>query len=149
MPSPLPDTPIQDNSNGFVPGERSLQILEEMPAIAGHDDELPDPLGLFGVAVGRRRAAVKTPPGPRRGGLPQEPRGRCPCRAPAARARLSTNSEAFVAIQTQGELSQREMHTWCKLSDLTNHRRVTPRNWSRPRELSAATVTSARSGWTG
>jgi len=57
-------------------------------------------------------------------GLPQEPRGRCPCRAPAARARLRTNSEAFVAIQTQGELSQRKMHTWCKLSDLTNHRRV-------------------------
>src|SRR5436309_933578 len=57
MPSPLPDTSIQDNSNGFVPDKRSLQILEEMPAIAGHDDELPDPLGLFGVAVGRRRAA--------------------------------------------------------------------------------------------
>jgi hypothetical protein len=29
---------------------------------------------LFGVAVGRRRAAVKPPLGPRRGGLPQEPR---------------------------------------------------------------------------
>jgi len=67
------DAPIQENSNGFVPGERSLEILVKMPAIAGHDNELPDPLGLFGVAVGRRRAAVKPPLGPRRG-LPQEPR---------------------------------------------------------------------------
>src|SRR2546425_6694746 len=93
------DAPIQANSNGFVPGERSLEILVEMPAIAGHDDELPDPLGWFGLAVGRR-AAVKPPPGPRRGGLPQEPRERCPRRAPAARARLKAKSEAFVAIKT-------------------------------------------------
>jgi hypothetical protein len=41
-----------------------------MPAIAGHDDELPDPLGLFGVAAGRRPAAAKPPSGPRRGGPP-------------------------------------------------------------------------------
>jgi hypothetical protein len=65
------DAPIQENSNGSVPGKRSLEILVEMPAIAGHDDELPDPPGLFGVAVGRRRAAVKPLLGPRRGGLPQ------------------------------------------------------------------------------
>jgi hypothetical protein len=48
----LHDAPIQKNSNGFVSGERSLEILVQMPAIAGHDNELPDPLGLF-VAVGR------------------------------------------------------------------------------------------------
>jgi len=53
MCSALHDAPIQENPNGFVPGERSFEILVEMPAIAGHDDELPDPLGLFGVAVGR------------------------------------------------------------------------------------------------
>jgi hypothetical protein len=64
----LHDATIQGNSNRFVPGERSLEILVEMSAIAGRDNELPDPLRLFGVAVGRRRA-VK-PPGPRRGGLP-------------------------------------------------------------------------------
>jgi hypothetical protein len=64
----LHDAPIQENSNGFVSGERSREILVEMPAMTGHDNELPDPLGLFGVAVGRRRA-VK-PPGPRRSGLP-------------------------------------------------------------------------------
>ncbi len=100
MCSAFHDAPIQANSNGFVPGERSLEILVEMPAIAGHDDELPDPLGLFGLAVGRRRAAIKPPPGPRRGGLPQEPRERCPRRAPAARAHLKAKSEAFVAIKT-------------------------------------------------
>jgi len=72
MRSPLHHAPILENSNGFVPGERSLEILVEMPAIAAHDDELPDPLGLFGVAVGRRRAAVKAPPGTRRRGLPEE-----------------------------------------------------------------------------
>jgi hypothetical protein len=68
MRSALHDAPIQGNSNGFIPGERSLEILVEMPAIAGRDNELPDSLGRFGVAVGRRRT-VK-PPRPRRGGLP-------------------------------------------------------------------------------
>jgi hypothetical protein len=121
MSSPLNDAPISENSNGFVPGERSLEILVEMPAIAAHDDALPDPLGLFGVVVDHRRAAVKAPLGPRRGGRPQEPRERCPRRAPAARARLKGKSEAFVAIKTQGELSQREMQTWRKRSYLADH----------------------------
>src|SRR5437879_7104334 len=116
MCSAFHDAPIQASSNGVAPGDRALGILVEMPAIAGHDDELPDARGLFGIALGRRRVAVKAPPGPRRGGLPQEPPERCPRQAPAARAHLKANSEAFVAIKTQGELLQREMHTWRRRS---------------------------------
>src|SRR5713101_8085247 len=149
MRSPLHDAPIQENSKGFVPGERSLEILVEMPAIAGHDDELPDPLGLFGVAVGRRRAAVKAPPGPRRGGLPQKSRERCPHHAPTARAGLGANSEALVTIKTQGELSQREMHARRKLSYPADHRRVTSGTGTGPSDPTAATVTSAKSVWPG
>src|SRR5438128_2312530 len=102
-----------------------------MPASAGHDGALPGRLGLFGVVVDHRRAAVKAPLGPRRG-RPQEPRERCPRRAPAARARLKVKSEAFVTVKTQGELSQREMHTWRKLSYLADHRRMTPASAGRP-----------------
>ena len=115
----------------------------------GHDDELPEPLRLFGLPFGRRRAAVKAPPGTQRGGLPQKPRERCPRRAPTARTRLGANFKALVAIKTQGELWQREMHTRHKLSHPADHRRVTPGTGPGPRELSTATVTSAGGVWTG
>src|SRR2546426_10445957 len=105
--------------------------------------------GCSALPLGRRRAAVKASPGPRRGGLPQEPRERCPRRAPAARARLRAKSEAFVAIKTQGELSQRKLHTRRQLSHLADHRFVTPGTGPGPSEPSTATVTSAGSVWAG
>src|SRR5438552_17818779 len=79
----------------------------------------------------------------RRRGLRQEPRERGPRRATAARARLRVNSEAFVAIETQGQLSQREMRTWCRLSDPADHRCVTVGTGPGPCGLSRAMVTSA------
>ena len=105
--APLHDAPTQENSNGVVPCERPLEILVEMPAIAGDEDELPDPLRWFGVPFGRRRAAVKAPLATRRGGRPQKPREPCPRPAPTARARLGANFKALVAIKTHGKLSQR------------------------------------------
>src|SRR2546428_2129569 len=51
LPPPFRDAPIQEDSNGLVPYERSLEILVEMPAIACDDDKLS---GLL-------RLVVKTP----------------------------------------------------------------------------------------
>src|SRR4030095_8207080 len=134
------DAAIQEHSNGPVPGEPALEMLVEMRAVARDDDELPNCLRWVVVPFRRRVAAPRIT---RRRGLRQEPRGRGPRRAPAARARLRANSEAFVAIETQGQLSQREMRTWRRLSHLADHRFAVPRTDPGPRGLSIATVTSA------
>ena len=117
------DTAIQEHSNGPVPGEASLEMLVEMRAIASDDNELPNRLRWVVVPFRRRFTAPRIT---RRRGLHQEPRERGPRRAPAARARLIANSEAFVAIETQGQLSQREMRTWRRLSHPADHRFVIP-----------------------
>jgi hypothetical protein len=134
------DTAIQEHSNRPVPGEPSLEMFVEMRAIERDDDELPNVLRWVVVSFRRR---VTVPRKTRRGGLPQEPRERCPRFAPAGWARRGANFKALVAIETQGELSQREMNMWRKLSYLADHRGVPPGAGPRPNELSTATVTSA------
>ena len=58
-------------------------------------------------------------------------------------ARRGANLKALVAIETQGELSQREMGTWRKLSHPADHRCVTLGIGPSPCGLSTAMVTSA------
>ena len=79
-------------------------MLVEMRAVARDDNELPNCLRWVVVSFRRRVTAPRLTP---RRSLRQEPRERGPRRAPAARARLRANSEAFVAIEAQGQLSQR------------------------------------------
>ena len=115
------DTAIQKHSNGPVPGEPSLEMVVEMRAIACDDNELPNHLRWV-VRPFRRRVTV---PGRRRS-LRQEPRERGPRRAPAGGARRGANFKALVAIETQGQLSQREIGTWRRLSHSADHRFVIP-----------------------
>src|SRR6266700_1047988 len=114
---------IEEHSNRPVPGEPSLEMLVEMRAIACDDNELPNHLRWVVVPF---RRSVTAPRMTRRRGPRQKPRERGPRRAPAARARLRANSEAFVAIEAQGQLSQREMRTWRRLSHPADHRFVIP-----------------------
>jgi hypothetical protein len=65
----LHDAPIKENSYSLVSCERSLEMLVEIPAIAGDDDELPDPLRLVVRPVRLRPAPVKAPRAARRRGL--------------------------------------------------------------------------------
>src|SRR3989442_12876585 len=74
-------------------------------------------------------------------GLRQEPRERGPRRAPAGGARRGANVKALVAIETQGELSQREMHPRSKQSPTVDHRRMTSGTGTRPSQPPVATVT--------
>ena len=117
------DTTIQEHSNGPVPGEPSLEMFVEMRAVARDDNELPNRLRWVVVSFRRR---VTVPGMTRRRCLRQEARERGPRRAPAGGARLRANSEAFIAIKTRGQLSQREMSTWLKLSHPAHRRSVTP-----------------------
>jgi hypothetical protein len=117
------DSAIEEHSNGPVPGEPSLEMLVEMRAIACDDNELPNHLRWV---VGPFRHRVTVPGMTRRRGLRQEPRERGPRRAAAGGARRGANFKALVAIETQGELSQREMRTWRKLSRPADHRCVIP-----------------------
>ena len=79
---PLDSAPVPQDSHGRVPGERALQILVEMLALARDEDELPDP---------RLRQA----------------RERCPRGTTAGRAPLDDDDESFVARETQGDPTQR------------------------------------------
>jgi len=97
---PVHEPPIQENANGLVPCERSLEMLVEIPAIACDDDELLDRFRRSGVTFRRRLATDRVPRTTRRRGLLQETRDRCPRRAPARRARLGAYFKALVAIQT-------------------------------------------------
>src|SRR2546426_12816598 len=80
----------------------------------------------------------------RRRGLRQEPRERGPRCAPAGWARRGANFKALVAIETQGELSQREMHRRGKHSSTADHRRVTSGTGTGPTEPVVATVASVK-----
>src|SRR5438093_11166997 len=121
---PVRDPPIQENANGLVPCKRSLEMLVEIPAIACDDDELLDRLRRSVVTFRRRRAIDRAPRTTRRRGLLQETRDRCPRRAPARRARLGAHFNALVAIQAQGERSQRSMDTPSQLSSAAAHCRT-------------------------
>jgi hypothetical protein len=87
---PFQYSTIEEDPNGLVPRERSLEMLVKMRAIACDDDKLPKL--------------------PRLRGLLEKTRKRCPRRAPTGRALLVTDAEALVTIETQDEMSQREMH---------------------------------------
>lgn len=63
---PLHDAPIKEDSNGLVPCERPLEMLVQIPAIAGDDDELPDRLRLVVGPVRLRPAPVEAPRAARR-----------------------------------------------------------------------------------
>src|SRR5438309_3633396 len=115
-------------------------MLVEMRAVDRDDNELPNHLGWVVVPFRHR---VTVPGVTRRRSMRQEPRERGPRRAPAARARLRANFEAFVAIETQGQLSQREMRTWRRLSDPADHRCMTLGTGPGPCGLSTGMVTSA------
>jgi hypothetical protein len=97
-------------------------MLVEMRAIVCDDNELPNHLRRVVVPFRHR---VTAPRLTRRRGLRQDPRERRPRRAPAGWARRETNFKALVAIETQGELSQRAMHLRRKQSSTADHRRVT------------------------
>src|SRR4029434_8736535 len=82
------DATIQEHSNGPVPGEPSLEMLVEMRAIAGDDNELPNHLRWVVLPFGRHATAPRMT---RRRGLRQEAREsgrRC---APAGWARRGAN----------------------------------------------------------
>jgi hypothetical protein len=84
------DAAIEKDLNGLVACEGSLEMLVEVLAIASDDDELPKLLWLRGLL--------------------EKARQRHPRLAPTGRALLLTNPEALVAVQTQHEMSQRQMH---------------------------------------
>ena len=88
-----------------------------------------------------RRRHVTAPRMTRRG-LRQEPRERGRRRAPAGWARRGANFKALVAIETQGELSQREMHPRSQHSSTADHRRLTSGTATGPSQPVVATVTS-------
>src|SRR2546428_1785674 len=81
----------------------------------------------------------------RRRGLRQEPRERGPRRAPAGGAGRGANFKALVAIETQGELPQREMHLRSKHSSTADHPRVTSGTGTGPSQPVVAAVTSVKS----
>jgi len=116
-------------------------MLVEMRAVDGDDNELPNHLRWVVVPFPDR---VTVPGMTRRRSLLQEARERGPRRAPAGWARLRANFKALVAIETQGEQSQREMHPRSKHSSTTDHRRVTSGTGTRPSEPVVATVTSVK-----
>ena len=60
---PVHDAPVQDHSDGLVPCKRSLEMLVELLAMAGDDDEMPDSLRLVVVLGRRRHAPVRAPQG--------------------------------------------------------------------------------------
>jgi hypothetical protein len=112
-----------------------------MRAIACDDDEL---LNFFRWVIVSFRRCVTASRMTRRRGLRQEPRERGPRRAPAGWARRGANFKALVAIETQGELSQREMCLRSKHSSTADHRRVTSGTGTGPNEPVVATVASAK-----
>src|SRR2546430_5044573 len=87
---PFYDATIEEDPNGLVPRERALEVLVEVLAIASDDDELPKLLRLRGLL--------------------EKARERHPRLAPTGRALLVTKAKALVAIETQDEMPQREMH---------------------------------------
>jgi hypothetical protein len=87
---------------------------------------------------------VTVPGMTRRRSLRQEPRERGPRHAPAGWARRGANFNALVAIKTQGQASQREMHLRSKHSSTADHRRVPSGTSTGPSEPMVATVTSVR-----
>jgi len=87
---PFYDATIEEDPNGLVPRERALEVLVEVLAIASDDDELPKLLWLRGLL--------------------EKARERHPRLAPTGRALLVTKAKALVAIETQDEMPQREMH---------------------------------------
>jgi hypothetical protein len=115
-------------------------MLVELRAIACDDNELPNHLRW---AVGPFRR-IPAPRMTRRRGLRQEPRERGPRCAPAGWARRGANFKTLVAIETQGELSQREVHLRSKHASTADHRRVTSGTGTGPSEPVVATVTSVR-----
>jgi hypothetical protein len=86
-------------------------MLIEMRAIARDENEVPNLLRRV-VGPFRHRGAVSWLM--RRRSLRQEPREQGPRRAPAGWAPRGANAKALVAIETQGELSQWEMHRLTK-----------------------------------
>src|SRR3989442_7112784 len=91
------------------------------------------------------RRRVTAPRMTRRRGLRQEPRERGPRRAPAGGAGRGANFKALVAIETQGELPQREMHLRSKHSSTADHPRVTSGTGTGPSQPVVAAVTSVKS----
>src|SRR3989441_10517608 len=106
-PPPFSDAPIEEHSHGLVPGERALDMVVEMRPMPGDDDDLPDHRGMVVVPLGGRRAPVKAPRATRRRGLAHKPGERYPRPAPTGGAWLGADFKALVAIETQGEVSQR------------------------------------------
>src|SRR5437667_541343 len=104
---PFSDAPIEEHSHGLVPGERALDMVVQMRRMPGDDDDLPDHRGMVVVPLGGRRAPVKAPRATRRRGLAHKPRERYPRPAPTGGAWLGADFKALVAIETQGEVSQR------------------------------------------
>jgi hypothetical protein len=121
MLATLRDAPIKEDSNGLVPCERSLEMLVEKLAIGRDDDELLDPLLLFVVPFRRRGACVTSVRATRRRGRLEKPRERDPRRASARGAPLEADFKALVAIETQEEISQRQMHIRHTRSIATDH----------------------------
>jgi hypothetical protein len=120
-----------------------------MRAIACHNNELPKHLRWVVVPF---RRWVTAPEMARRRGLRQETRERGPRRAAARWARRGVNCKALFAIETQGELSQWEMHPRSKYSSTANHRRVTSGTGTGASEPVAPTVASVslvKSCWPG
>jgi len=72
--SPFRIAPIQNHANAPVPCERALEMLVEMLAIVGDDDELPDRRRVPVVPPRRRRAPVKAWRATRRRALRQKER---------------------------------------------------------------------------
>ena len=93
-----------------------------MCTIASNDDELLHHVRSV-VLPFRHRGAVSCLL--RRRSLRQEPQEQGPRRASACWARRRANTKALVAIETQRELSQGEMHCRSGRSSTAGHRRVT------------------------
>jgi hypothetical protein len=130
---------IKEHSNGPIPGEPSLEMLVKLRAIACDDHELPNHL-CWGVVLFRHRVTAHGMT--RRRSVHQEPRERGACRAPAGWARRGANGKALVAIETQSELLQRDMHPHRKHSSTSDCRPVTAGTGTGTSEPGVATVTS-------
>src|SRR6266852_2465986 len=106
---PLAHAAVEHDLHGFVPGEGALDLLVELPPMARDEEQMPGDGQVLGRAAGVHLPAAPTRC---RFGLRHElekARGRCPRGAPAGGARRVTEFEAFIAVQAEGQLAEREV----------------------------------------
>src|SRR5206468_8431469 len=99
---------VEDDLDGLVPREGALDLVVELAAMPGDDEQVLGDGCVLGRAAGERLPAVPA----RRLGLGhqlEEARRRGPRGAPAGGAGRVAELEALVAVETEGQLLEREV----------------------------------------